>query len=116
MSALRNITGYNILHYEALSVTRKQIPNVVYLELLSEDGLIAFAIFLYSLWLAYRRTDKSDVRYIRLGMLSLLVSFLLSPPHFRDACHGVSSTFMIAGRRRSEIIASQMSVPAVGAR
>ncbi len=105
--------GYNILHYQSLPTERKQIPNVVYLEFLSEDGLIVFAIFLYSLWLTYRQTDRPDERYLRFGVLSLSISFLAFPTI--SVMYVWAFLGLLFGRRRSEVTLSRSSVSPVAA-
>jgi hypothetical protein len=71
--------GYNIQYYQPTSVTGKQIPNVVYLEFLSEYGILAFAIFMYSVWLTFRRTDAKGERYLRIAVFSMLFYFAAFP-------------------------------------
>ena len=102
--------GYNIFHYQYFGTDRKQIPNVVYLEFLSEDGLIVFVIFLYSLWLTYRRTDAPDESYLRFGVLSFLISFMAFPTISVMYIWGFLG--FVFGRRRSEITATRTAVSA----
>jgi hypothetical protein len=71
--------GYNVQHYAPSSVAGKQIPNVVYLEFLSEDGLVVFLIFMYSMWVIFRRTSATGEGYLRLGLISFLLYFVAFP-------------------------------------
>ena len=66
--------GYNFSHYSSYPVSGKPIPNVIYLEFLSEDGLIVFLIFLVFFYRAFRRSG-GDAIYLRAAFLSLTLSF-----------------------------------------
>jgi hypothetical protein len=66
--------GYNFPHYSSYPVSGKPVPNVVYLEFLSEDGLIVFAIFLVFFYVGFRRTSGHAI-YLRAAFLSITLSF-----------------------------------------
>lgn len=96
--------GYNLQHYEPTSIAGKQIPNVVYLEFLSEDGLIVFAIFLYSIWIIYRRTLAPGERYLQIGVISLMLYFVAFPTI--SIMYVWAFLALIAGRQRGPFAAT----------
>lgn len=94
--------GYNIQHYQPSRVMLKQIPNVVYLEFLSEDGLIVFSIFLYSMWMIYQRARKPGELYLRFGVLSLMICFVAFPTI--SVMYLWAFFALIAGRHRGPFV------------
>lgn len=71
--------GYNIQYYQPSRVLHKQIANVVYLELLAENGIIVFLIFLGSMWVMFKRTWMPGERFLRIGLIGLVFCFLAAP-------------------------------------
>lgn len=65
--------GYNFSHYSPYPVTGKPIPNVIYLEFLSEDGIIVSLIFAFFFYQTYRKTRGSP--YLRMAFLCLVLGF-----------------------------------------
>jgi O-antigen ligase len=65
--------GYNFSHYSPYPVLGKPIPNVIYLEFLSEDGIIVSLIFAIFFYKTYRKTRGSP--YLQMAFLCLVLGF-----------------------------------------
>lgn len=65
--------GYNFSHYSTYPVLGKPIPNVIYLEFLSEDGIIVSLIFAVFFYRTFRKTQGSG--YLRMAFLCLMLGF-----------------------------------------
>ncbi len=67
--------GYNFHSYSDYLVSGKPIPNVIYLEFLSEDGIIVLFLFMVFFYQAYRKTAGEDAIYLRFAVASLTIGF-----------------------------------------
>jgi O-antigen ligase len=59
----------------------KLIPNNVYIELLSELGLVATAVFLLFMAMLFRRTRGAELAPLRWGLLALLLVWNAFPTY-----------------------------------
>jgi len=57
----------------------KRIPNNVYVELLSEGGLLTFVCFLALLLVIFRRLTSAKQFLLRMGLVSTMISFIAFP-------------------------------------
>jgi O-antigen ligase len=67
--------AYQPLGLSGVAETVKLIPNNIYVELLSELGIIGFALFAAFLWAVYRRLRAPELAPLRWTLIALLFSW-----------------------------------------